>query len=176
MWKMQNYESWLTQWMTSLVELDLKHLRIAPTETSWSPIERNAKCCNRGRTTPCIPTSWKQTGRVTGLLKSIRRLQWMPDQMSWQRIVTVRQLSSVHIRRSMAGRFRKVIFPSAWHWSGCIWHTVQSGASPLQKDVKKLESVQQKATTMVSVLEHMISKGILRDLGLLRQVKANLIA
>jgi len=41
--------------------------------------------------------------------------------------------------------------------------------------VKKLESVQQKATAMVRGLEHMISKGMLRHLGLFSQVKGRLI-
>lgn len=53
-----------------------------------------------------------------------------------------------YFRSSVAGRSRKALFPGAWHWWGCIGHTVQSGTCPLQRDGRKLESVQQKSTAL----------------------------
>lgn len=52
-----------------------------------------------------------------------------------------------YTRSSMAGRSRKVLFPCAWHWWGCIGHTIQSGTWTVQRDGRKLESVQQKSNT-----------------------------
>lgn len=39
-----------------------------------------------------------------------------------------------YIRNSMAGRSRKVLFPCAWQWWGCIGHTIQSGTWTLHRN------------------------------------------
>lgn len=123
----------LTQQMTSSTERHLKDVRIIAIETPWSPVERNAKFFTWAGMTPCIPTCWDTKSRFWDT-ESGFQTEWADHALTPQGSCVLH-----YIRSSMAGRSRKILFPGAWHWWGCIGHAVQSGTWTLQRNGRKLE-------------------------------------
>lgn len=105
--------------MTSSTTRHLKDLRIVAIETSWrSPLERNTKFFTWAGMTPCIPKFWE--GMVEILkVRGYSQAEWADHALTPQGSCVVH-----YMRSSMADRSRKVLFPGAWHWWGCIGHVV----------------------------------------------------